>query len=456
MSIGIAITTRNRRDVFLKTYAEIKKHAPKGARIVVVDDASATPCEQATFQFEFQAGIAKAKNKCLELLEGCDYLFLFDDDCYPTKKGWEKVYINSGLAHACYNFTLPHDGIKPVETRGNFTVWSSPRGCMLFFTRNAIQTAGGFDEAFGVWGYEHVELSARLRNLGVTPAAFIDVVGSSEVLHSMDEKLQVSSTTPERHVYINANRRHYMSKVSRSDWQPYMPNRRIRKPVLLTSYFNAAPDPQRGGKWDATGAAIRPLIESAIRTQTPLVIFHDCLQSGFVNSPFIQYRMVAPCPTKTGISYRWMVYYDYLQKHHHTAFFCIDSTDVIIQRNPFGYILPGTIYCGDEVGNTWDNVWVQRHNEPHVVFEDYFQVKDGTLPLLNAGIVGGYFDAVFPIVETLQEQAVREARRPEVHADMATLNYAVRKSQVPVVHGLPVNTRFKYYEDDSRAWFKHK
>jgi hypothetical protein len=90
------------------------------------------------------------------------------------------------------------------------------------------------------------------------------------------------------------------------------------------------------------------------------------------------------------------------------------------------------------------------------VFDDYEQVKDGALPLLNAGIVGGYFDAVFPIVETLQEQAVREACRPEVHADMGVLNYAVRKSGLPVVHGIPVNTRFKYYEDDSRAWFKHK
>lgn len=80
--IGIAITTRNRYEIFKKTYDEMKKHAPKNSVIVVVDDASTTPCPEATYRFTENVGIARAKNKCFELLykAGCEHFFLFYDD----------------------------------------------------------------------------------------------------------------------------------------------------------------------------------------------------------------------------------------------------------------------------------------------------------------------------------------------------------------------------------------
>lgn len=46
--IGIGITTHNRYDVFSKTLVEIKRLAPAGAEIVVVDDASDKPVPEAT------------------------------------------------------------------------------------------------------------------------------------------------------------------------------------------------------------------------------------------------------------------------------------------------------------------------------------------------------------------------------------------------------------------------
>lgn len=87
-SIVRAITTHNRRDIAEKTIAHIRDHTP-GAVIVIVDDASTEPFPGATFRFDQQAGIAKAKNKCLELLMATvvEHLFLFDDDTWPTETG---------------------------------------------------------------------------------------------------------------------------------------------------------------------------------------------------------------------------------------------------------------------------------------------------------------------------------------------------------------------------------
>ena len=78
--IGIAITTHNRRDTALQTFDKWTSMLPDGAIIIVVDDASDEPYPNADYRFDLNVGIAKAKNKCIELLieRGCDELFLAD------------------------------------------------------------------------------------------------------------------------------------------------------------------------------------------------------------------------------------------------------------------------------------------------------------------------------------------------------------------------------------------
>lgn len=111
--IGIGITTHNRYDVYQNTLEHITKLAPKGAEIVVVDDASDEVVPEATYRFTINAGIARAKNKCLELLQDCDHIFLFDDDTYPLIEDWHVPYVYNKEPHLCYifkNFTNRHLG----------------------------------------------------------------------------------------------------------------------------------------------------------------------------------------------------------------------------------------------------------------------------------------------------------------------------------------------------------
>src|SRR5690606_19722248 len=78
--VGVGVTTRNRNKIVAETVERIRNHLPAGAVLFVVDDASETPVEGADYRFEKNVGIARAKNKCLELLmsAGVEHLYLMD------------------------------------------------------------------------------------------------------------------------------------------------------------------------------------------------------------------------------------------------------------------------------------------------------------------------------------------------------------------------------------------
>lgn len=210
--IGIGITTRNRRFNFLISYKQWLSHLPNDARLVVVDDASEYPLDVADYRFEQQAGIARAKNKCLELLQDCDHVFLVDDDVYPTKPNWFVPYINSGEEHLCLTFTHTSDGSRTTKveegTHNGKVVYNLPNGCMLYATRKAIDTVGGMDPAFGIWGYEHVDWSNRIHAFGLTKHPYMDIKDSKGYFYVGDfygvTESSVDNSVKSEHIAPNA------------------------------------------------------------------------------------------------------------------------------------------------------------------------------------------------------------------------------------------------------------
>lgn len=161
----------------------IRKFTPD-APIFIVDDASDERYITADHRFDTRAGIPAAKNKCLELLmerTDSDHFFLFDDDCSPTDFEWWKLYTESGLEHASYTWGRSR---KITDTIKRHNV---PNGCMIYLTRKAVETVGGFDPAYGLGKFEHTDLSRRIYNAGLTPAPYIDVLGSERVLYCWDQ-----------------------------------------------------------------------------------------------------------------------------------------------------------------------------------------------------------------------------------------------------------------------------
>jgi glycosyltransferase involved in cell wall biosynthesis len=190
--IGVGVTTRNRPDVLAQALEAWEKYLPDGAEFVIVDDASDEPAKGATYRFEQNVGVARAKNKCMELLtdRGVEHLFLFDDDTFPITADWWKPYVASPEPHLMFAWGDIHyqvDGLIGYQ-------W--PKGCMLYAERRVLDRVGGMDPVFGLWGCEHMSWSDRIHNAGLTTCRYQDVPDSHELIRSLDRWGEVTSSVP--------------------------------------------------------------------------------------------------------------------------------------------------------------------------------------------------------------------------------------------------------------------
>lgn len=457
MRIGIGITVHNRHITAAHSIEQIKKYAPQNAQIVIVDDASGTPFKDADYRFEHNAGIARAKNKCLELLDNCDYIFLFDDDCYPVKEGWTEAYISTGANHLMFTYSHLHNGRtngnKQSSPVGELLSYVNPCGCMLFFTKKCLDTVGGFDVAYGRYGSEHADLSIRIHNAGLTPAKFCDIPDSLQYFYSADYFMNVESSVPNRKRWIEENKPRLAALGNSAAYKPY----KGADNVVLTSYFTHTTDSQRNKTWQPDITAILPLTESVKKHGWRTILFHNCFSKETISqyaSPSLLFIEVEKSADRNPYDYRWLVYLNYLKKNRHDAVFCTDATDVLMLRAP--HPLPEKIYIGDEYDNQFNNEWLRKTVQPHLKICDYQSVVNDNAhcTLLNAGIVGAQYAK---LVEFLV--CVQQFMKPEpVHlTDMGVINYVARTAFASdLVNGTIVNTRFKYNEKNKISWFKHK
>jgi glycosyltransferase involved in cell wall biosynthesis len=208
--IGVAITTRNRNEIAKRTVINWRNCMTDDMKLVIVDDASDVPFEGADFRFEKQAGIAAAKNKCLELLEDCEHIFLSDDDIWPVKLDWWIPYVNSGEGYLCYTFDRyvngQWTGKIPTGESEDFIYWKEPNGCLQYLTKKTLQTIGGFDTRFKIYAYEHVEYARRAHLAGCCTHANMDVKKADDIWYSMDRQLEIITSVPERFDYVPNNK----------------------------------------------------------------------------------------------------------------------------------------------------------------------------------------------------------------------------------------------------------
>jgi Glycosyl transferase family 2 len=452
VTVGVGITTRNRPDILATCLEHVRKHTP-GARIVVVDDASDVPVPGADHRFAENAGIARAKNKCLELLADCEHIFLFDDDCWPVADGWYEPYVNSAEPHLMYIFEVFHESAnssvqlkdtKVLYADSRHVAYSHPRGCMLYCDRRVLDVAGGMDAAFGMWGFEHGDWSNRIHAFGLTTFRFPDVAGSSALIHSMDEygadaHLSTVDGT-DRRACLKRN-----SALYKSHW-----NAPIRcefretplsgsRDIVLTSYLSGVVDPQRGVTWGPDPGATDPLRQSLGGRE--LIVFSDSIPGVSVEPGLNPYFA------------RWMHVYRYLRDHEDVRYaFCVDATDALMLHDPFPHMRPGALYCGSEPA-TLSLPWMVRN---HPTYAAWLR-RNASRPLLNCGLVGGDRATVMRLAhDVLREYMDAMTNGHDMPFDMGAFNFAAYEGGYEIVTGPLVHTRFKAYEAESDAWWKHK
>ena len=175
---AVGITTYNRPDVLEFTLSQFDKF---GGDIVVIDDHSDKGCSDRCIRNKTRLGIARSKNKCIELLKDYDRIFLFDDDCFPIKDKWWEVY--QGEHHFVHAHHIPQYVNRYV---GKNAWWNGCLGCCMMIDQTVLKECGGMDTRFGLYGFEHVEYSQRIYRSGLIPYPYITPKNITEYIWSMD------------------------------------------------------------------------------------------------------------------------------------------------------------------------------------------------------------------------------------------------------------------------------
>lgn len=450
--IGIGITTRNRADIASHSIAEIRRLTPN-AKIVIVDDASTTPFPDATYRFTENAGIARAKNKCLELLADCDHIFLFDDDGYPLVDDWWKPYVESPEPHLMYIFRDRSGGPGELYRDDQHVAYTDSRGVMLYVDRKVLDVVGGMDPIFGTWGHEHPSWSDRIFNAGLTSWRYADVVDSARLICSLDEDEKVTRSVPqrERQAQMARNEAIYWQYRHEANYVEYSTAR-----TVITTLLTGVVDPQRGQHMHADPALLSTLQKSLT---VPLVVLHDQLNVESTNT--VTYERVTA--SLNPYVQRWQSIYRYLRDHPELHLvWCVDGTDVEQLQDPFQLDLGHRLAVGTEheiVGCDW-----MRSNHPNETIQAFI-ADHADLQLLNAGLVGGTRETVMAFLHDLlaayweiqTDLHTGRAKHGIGVGDMGLLNMvAYTKWAERLVTGPRVNTRFKADERTRFSLWKHK
>jgi len=236
MKIGIGVISYN-RPAHLKLCNEmIWKHTPGLSdghpHYWVVDDSHE------------RMGIAFRSNEILKHFKerNCDYIFIFNDDCFPIRDGWAEWFIQAHKASSQHHFLYlketptikkiaPIPFIEGVE-RGfgaiEMNSYNNCAGCFMFLTKEVIKRVGGFHPGYGLYGYEHAGYSKRIHAAGLTPMGeYLCPAGAGDYIYSLDL---------DNHLPFNKQVKHAPSIKPQEALESIEKNRKVFEEDIKTIY----------------------------------------------------------------------------------------------------------------------------------------------------------------------------------------------------------------------------
>jgi len=212
--IGVAVTTYNRPDYFKNCIDSI----PAVDTIVVVNDG--TPYSKDVYpskvkevvQHDRNLGIACAKNSAMRTLmqDGCDWLFVIEDDVFIKDPTVFEKYINaankSGIYHMNFGFSNMYNFNNKGEMVIRETIEYAPNTSVIFtynvvagfsmYLRGVIKHVGYMDERYTRFNnMEHVDHTMSIIQAGLHPPFwwFADIDKSWESIGVIKESFDNST-----------------------------------------------------------------------------------------------------------------------------------------------------------------------------------------------------------------------------------------------------------------------
>lgn len=193
--LSVVIPCARRADLLVLCLASVRRHAPAGTEIVVVDDGSPNAAASRVAGDARIVRFAKPRGFCIAANAGiaaaqAPIVQLLNDDCEVTR-GWASAALRpfcDATVAAVAPLVLRHADRRLVDSAGDDYDYGgfarkighgrelcrndlSPRevfgasGSSAFYRRSALAVSGGFPESFGAY-FEDVDLAFRLRRGG--------------------------------------------------------------------------------------------------------------------------------------------------------------------------------------------------------------------------------------------------------------------------------------------------
>ncbi len=198
--IGIGVTTTPNRKEYVENWLYyFEKVKPTNYHLHIHEDVH-------------YKGVAFSKNQNLKTLQDCDYIFLFDDDCYPTQEGWADYFINSKQHHLLF-LNKTHNKIL---IKDDLEVFNDCGGVFIFLTKEVLNKVGYMNPNYGQYGFEHAGYSNRIYKAGLTFAPYQQLSRTKEFLFAMDYNLDHKSSIPEykKQKLIDENRKVFIEELN--------------------------------------------------------------------------------------------------------------------------------------------------------------------------------------------------------------------------------------------------
>jgi glycosyltransferase involved in cell wall biosynthesis len=219
--VGIGITTYKRKDLLEKCLENFQKYSTHPYKLYIAQDTDAN-----------RKGIALRKNECLENLKHCDYIFLFDDDCYPIQSGWEDFFIKahkaSGYHHFCYLTKNLHIE-KNYYFCGDYTIKSYAQcgGVFMFITKEVLNKVGGFYNGYKFYGFEHLGYTLRIFFAKLIPEMYLSVDGAENYLfaHDYQEENFQSTMDKETKLALSEENKYILETDAKEIYRPIITER---------------------------------------------------------------------------------------------------------------------------------------------------------------------------------------------------------------------------------------
>jgi len=231
---------------------------------------------------------------------------------------------------------------------------------------------------------------------------------------------------------------------------------------ILSCYFATKNDPQRGFPQEHNDFDLmRDWYNSLHNNGLSGVIFHDHLYKGFVKHyttdqlEFVKVEV----GSRSLNDDRFYHYRNYLEQHHELDNVLLtDLFDVEFVSDPFQLFNENySLFSGDETRSISGNPWMEKKLDfmkSYAPFKipDYFARQT----TLSAGIIGGQRNIVIELIYNMLEQFKLVPR--EFNANMPIYNIVARTmfDEDKIMHGEPLNSKFKLYEEDGNFAIRHK